>query len=113
MDPPSSPRPQPIIDLTNDDDRSDTAIYPTIGELLSELDEAMPSLGFTRYEERLSNAGFNYVHQIADTPDVQQTFDQLGIPVGIRQEIFKCAARMTHEMRKPRTEIEGNTHTAV
>ena len=73
----------------------------------------MPSLGFAHYEERLSNAGFNYVHQIADTPDVQQTFDQLEIPVGIRREIFECAVRMTRNVRKPKTEIKGDAHTAI
>jgi hypothetical protein len=93
---PTSP-PQPIIDLTND---HDATIYPTIGELLGELDEIMPSLGFPRYEERLTSAGFTHAHQVADTPGVRQTFDRLGIPVGIRQEIFEHAARMTRRAEK-------------
>jgi hypothetical protein len=93
----ASPHPQPIIDLTND---HDATIYPTIGELLSELNDTMPGLSFPRYEERLASAGFGYVHQVLDTPDVRQTFDQLAIPVGIRQEIFEHAARMTRRAEK-------------
>jgi hypothetical protein len=98
--PPSPLAPQPTIDLTDDSDDVDTAIYPTVGELLGELDEAMPSLGFTHYEEGLSDAGFSRVNQITDTPDVQQSFDQLAVPVGIRQDIFERAARMVRRAEK-------------
>ena len=100
MDLPSSPRPRPIIDLTNDTDHPSTMIYPTIGELLSELDETMPSLGLPRYEERLLDAGFGYVQQITDTLDIRESFDQLAIPDGIRLEIFEHAARMTRRAEK-------------
>jgi hypothetical protein len=97
---PPTPHPQPIIDLTGDADGASNTIYPTAGELLSELDETMPNLGFTRHEERLLNAGFGYVHQVVDMPDVRQSFDQLEIPVGIRQEIFERAARMSRRAGK-------------
>ena len=96
----SSPRLQPVIDLTDETDHPGTTIYPTIGELLNELHETMPSLGFIRYEEQLLSTRFGYVHQIVDTPATRESFDQLEIPVGVRQEIFERAARMTRRAEK-------------
>ena len=96
----SSSLSQQIIDLTDDSDHGNTVTYPTIKELLGELDEAMPSSGFARYEERLSNAGFSHVHRVTDTPNVRQNFDRLEIPIEIRQEIFERATRMTRRTEK-------------
>ena len=97
---PSSPHsPNPIIDLTGDPD-PDTTTYPTIGELLRELDEDTPSLEFSRYEEGLVNVGIRHVHEVIDTLEVQQSFDQLEIPVGMRQEIFERASRMVRRAGK-------------
>ena len=79
---PSHP-PQAVIDLTNVSDRCNTPIYPTIGELLGELDENSANPGFARYEDRLVDAGFRYVHQVVDTPDVQRDFDRLAVPAEI------------------------------
>ena len=66
----------------------------------------MPSLGFARYEETLLNAGFGCVDQVTDTPDVQQSFNQLTIPVGIRQEIIERAVRMTRRAGKSKQIIK-------
>ena len=71
-----------------------------IKELLGELDESVPGLGFVCYEESLLNVGFSCVHQVTDTLDIQQSFDQLVIPATLRQEIFEHTARMTHRVEK-------------
>lgn len=100
--------PPPMIDLTDDSDHIEAAIYPTIGELLGELDEATPGLSFARYEEELLGAGFGHVHEVVDTPNVQHIFDRLAIPVGIREEIFERAARIVRRAEKVKqvTKIE-------
>lgn len=99
---PATPQrpPETIIDLTGDRDQHETTIYPTIKELLTELDEDTANLGFSQYEERLASAGFCRVHQVIDTPDVCKNFDQLGIPAEIGREIFERAARMTRRAEK-------------
>ena len=89
-----------MINLTDDSDNIDAAIYPTVRELLGESDEAMPSMAFARYKEALSDAGFACLHEVVDTSNIQHTFDQLAIPVGIRGEIFECAARMIRRAGK-------------
>ena len=100
-DPPPSPHSQPVIDLTSGGaDSPDTTVYLTIEELLRELEDAAPELGFTRYKERLSNAGFGSVHQVIDTPEVLRHFDQLAIPVDVRRQILEQAARMTRRAEK-------------
>ena len=97
--PPSPHSPHRVIDLTNDPE-PDARTYPTIGELLHELDGDMLGLDFTRYEEEILNAGFHHIHQVIDRPEVQQSFDRLAIPVTMRQEIFERASRMVHRAGK-------------
>jgi len=111
MNQPVPPSTDPIIDLTGEVEELG-ATYPTISKLLPELDKAMPALGVTRFKERLSAAGFGYVHQLMDTPVVCATLSDLEIPVGITEEIIKCTRRMTRRAaKKPaaiKNEDDGN-----
>ena len=109
---PSRP-PQAVIDLTDESDRCNTPIYPTVGELLGELDENSTNPGFARYEDRLMDAGFRHVHQVVDTSNVQQDFDRLVIPVEIRHEIFERAARMVHRAEKSKQVIKTEDPSSV
>jgi len=100
----------PVIDLTDEADDLDTA-YPTISELLAELDESMSALGFAQYEERLLAAGFGYVHQLADTPTTRAALESLQVPVGIVEEIIDRAARMTRRAAKSKHVIKNEDGT--
>jgi len=115
-DPPPSPHSQLVIDLTsNDTNQPNTTVYPTIGELLRELDNTVPGLGFTHYEEGLSNAGFSHVHQVTDIPEVHQRFDQLAIPVDVQQQILERATRMTRRAEKSKEipKSEGSERPSI
>lgn len=86
-------------------------IYPTISELLTELDESMPALGVTRYEGQLLTAGFAYVHQLMDTPAVRATLSNLEIPIGIMEEIIERAGRMTRRAAKKPVTVKSEDRT--
>ena len=94
-----TPAADPVIDLTSEAEEPG-AIYPTISELLAEVDESMPALGVTRYEGRLLAAGFEYVHQLMDTPTVRTTLGDLEIPAGLVEELIEYAGRMTRRAAK-------------
>ena len=89
----------PIIDLIDEAEETDIT-YPTVSELLAELDESMPALGFAQYEDRLLATGFAYVHQLMDTPTIRTALDDLQIPVGVVEEIINRANRMVRRATK-------------
>ena len=90
-------------------------VYPTTGQLLRELDEPTPGLGFIRYKERLVNAGFNYIHYVPDSPDVPQRFDQLLIPIEPGREISDRTTRMTRRAEKSKqiVKTEGDNQPSI
>lgn len=104
-----APTPGPVIDLTGETESN--IVYPTVSELLAELDESMPALSFTRYEEQLLAAGFRHVHQLVDSPTVRTTLADLGVPVGIVDEIIERAQRMTRRAVKSKSTIKDEDDT--
>ena len=104
-----APTPGPVIDLTGETESN--IIYPTVSELLAELDESMPALSFTRYEEQLLAAGFRHVHQLVDSPTARTTLADLGVLVGIVDEIIERAQRMTRRAVKSKSTIKDEDDT--
>ena len=100
---------EPVIDLTGEAEEFDI-IHPTISELLAELDESMPALGFTRYEGLLLAAGFSYVHQIVDTPTIRTTLRNLEVPIGVADEVIERAWRMMRRASKSTFVIKNEDH---
>lgn len=108
---PAQPTPdRVVIDLTGEDDPD--IVYPSISELLAELDETMPALRISQYEDRLFTAGFRHVHQIIDTPAVHAMLENLGIPIGVVEEIIDRASRMTRRAAKSKSTMkcEDDSH---
>lgn len=101
---PAQPAPIPVIDLTDELNEPDP-VYPRVSELLAELDESMPALGFVQYEGQLLAAGFGYVHQLVDTPIVRAVLDSL-VPVGVAEEILNRAQRMTRRAEKSKCAVK-------
>jgi hypothetical protein len=99
----TSVQPIPVIDLTEETEDDSNIAYPSIGELLNELDEVLPVLEVLQYEDRLLTAGFNNVHQIVDTPAVHTVLENLGVPAGAVEEIIDRAARMTRRTAKSKS----------
>jgi hypothetical protein len=99
------PTTEHVIDLTSEAEEPDT-IYPTVGELLAELDESMPALGFTHYEGQLLAAGFGYVHQLVDLPGVHTTLTNLQVPIGVVDEMIKRAQRMVRRVAKSKVIVK-------
>jgi hypothetical protein len=107
MPAPIQPAPNhPIIDLTGEVEYDPDIIYPSVNELIAELDELMPVLRFPQYEDRLLTAGFRYVHLIANTPTVRAMLSNLGIPVGIVEEIVDRAGRMMRRAAKSKSPVK-------
>ena len=101
---------EPVINLTNEAEDPNIA-YPTVSELLAELDELMPVLDFAHFEDQLLAARFGYIHQLVDSPSVCLTLANLQVPAGIVEEIIECTQRMTWRMVKSKPPIKDEDNT--
>ena len=97
----------PIINLTGEVENDPDIIYPSVSELIAELDELVLVLRFPQYEDRFLTAGFRYIHLIANTPVVRATLSNLGIPIGIVEEIVDRAGRMMRRVAKSKSPVKN------
>ena len=96
----------PVIDLTGEEDDNSNAI-PTVSELLTELDELMPALRFPQYEDCLLAAGFRHVYRFTNTPAIRTALDNLGIPIGVVEEMIDQADMMMRRAAKSDSTVKS------
>lgn len=101
------PGPRDIIDLTNSDsDDSDLRhiSYPSIHELLRELDRNLPYLDIMQYEHILGVDGFSHVNQLDDDAAEDRLRNGLFIPYAVVLQMRRHAKRLMRRTQKLKQE---------
>ena len=101
--------PQLIIDLTNSDSDDEDLCnihYPTVYNMLVELQSELQHLDIMFYEATLTEHGFWYVDQLVGEEARRQLQDELGFPFRVVDQLQSRAARMMRRAQKLKQEEE-------